>query len=50
MENPNEYDDGAYTSARMELDGAVYDLWQAGATEDDIKEAFENAIDNATKD
>jgi len=44
MENPNEYDDDAYTQAANELFEAVMGLWAAGASEDDISGLFDNAM------
>lgn len=44
MENPNEYDDEAYTEASNAFFEAVQALWEAGAEEDDIRRQFENAL------
>lgn len=47
MDNPHEYDDEQFVNASNDLDEAVGSLWEAGASEDDIKGAFENALQNA---
>jgi hypothetical protein len=47
MENPNEYNEDQFLKASMELIDVVADLWEAGASEEDIKGEFENALRNA---
>lgn len=47
MKNPNEYDDDAYTKASNELFEAVANLWNAGASQNDIESDFAAAMDNA---
>lgn len=47
MENPNAYDDEAFLTASSKLQDAVSDLWEAGASEDDILEDCRNAIREA---
>lgn len=42
--NPNEYDDDAYTAAVVKLQSALYALWEAGATTDNIEDELENAL------
>lgn len=45
-ENPNEFNDDAYMKATEALQAAVADLWEAGATRDDIRGEFDNALKN----
>ena len=49
--NPNEYDDGAYSEAAMEVSDEVDDLvqrlWKTGASADDIRNEFSDALRNA---
>lgn len=45
-ENPNEYDDEQYIRYANELQDAVWGLWEAGASKDDIHSEFKNAIAN----
>jgi len=47
MENPNEYNDEAYTSASNDLFSAISGLWEAGADEQDIQSQFDQALENA---
>jgi hypothetical protein len=48
MNNPNEYDDVAYANASMlfydDVTATINYLWRAGATEEDIRGQFENAM------
>lgn len=46
-ENPNEYDDGDFLRASNKLFEAVADLWEAGASENDIMGELDNALENA---
>lgn len=45
-ENPNEYDDDAFTRWANELDEAVAGLWEAGASATEIADLTTNAIGN----
>jgi hypothetical protein len=47
MDNPNEYDDERYTSGSNDLIEAVGTLWEAGASEDEIRREFEQALESA---
>jgi hypothetical protein len=53
IQNPNEYDDEAYSDAAGDLYGeeVISDhamrLWQAGGTIDDIRTEFAEAVNNA---
>jgi hypothetical protein len=48
IENENEYDDGAYTRATNDLANAVANLWNAGASLDNLESELEMALENAT--
>ena len=43
-ENPNEYDDEAYTQASNDLFDAIFAMWEAGAAEDDIQAIVKDAL------
>ncbi len=45
-QNPNEYDDELFLAAAGQLDQAVHEMWDAGASVDDIRAAVDNAIEN----
>lgn len=45
--NPNEYDEDRYNQASGELNSGVEELWEAGATEDDIRAQFDSALKSA---
>lgn len=45
--NPFDYDDDEYTQATIELQHAISRMWAAGATEENIANEVENAIENA---
>lgn len=47
MDNPNEYDESAYTTASNKLFEAVVGLWGAGAAETEIESQVQQAIENA---
>ena len=44
MENPNEYNDEEYNRGVEALQEAVADLWNAGASEDNIMDEVANAV------
>jgi hypothetical protein len=44
MENPNEYDDEAFSHASIDLFDAITGMWEAGGSEDDIMAVVNNAI------
>jgi hypothetical protein len=44
--NSNEYDDEAYTRWSNALAEAIGGLWEAGASEEDIKEEVRNALES----
>lgn len=44
--NPNEYNEDQFLEGSMRLIDVVADLWEAGASEDDIRAETENAIEN----
>lgn len=48
MENPNEYDEIAYSRARIEVNSAIGQIWDAGAALDEIQDDLAEAIENAT--
>ena len=45
-DNPNVYDDEAYTRAVNDLADAIYALWVAGASEENMDEEYKNAKEN----
>lgn len=45
--NPNIYDDEAYTKAVLELQNAIGNLWAAGASEENMDDEINNAVENA---
>ena len=47
-ENPNAEDDSSAVYAARRLRDAVIDLWDAGATINDLASTFEGAIHDAT--
>lgn len=44
MDNPNEYDDEAFTQSSNDLIEATYGMWEAGASEEDILNAVKDAL------
>lgn len=46
-ENPNEYDDESFTNASNGLVGYVSELWEAGASIDDIQNVIKDALEGA---
>jgi prophage DNA circulation protein len=48
MDNPNSYNDDAYTSAVGALQDTIADLWNAGADETNLADELSNALENAT--
>lgn len=49
MKNHNPYNDVAYTAASIKLSRAISDLWEAGASQEDLETELDSAIDNATE-
>jgi hypothetical protein len=47
MENPNEYNDEEFSRWASALDTAVGGMWEAGATIEDINQAFRTGLENA---
>jgi hypothetical protein len=50
VSNPNEYDDAAYTKAVNDLNEAVGALWEAGASEENMDDEINNAVQNAVRE
>ena len=45
--NPHEYDDDEYLRLTTEtLPGIIQDLWEAGATAENIRDEVDNALGN----
>lgn len=49
MKNLNSYSDVACTAASIKLSQAISDLWEAGASQEDLERELDSAIDNATE-
>lgn len=47
VDNPNEYDDDAFTRASVEANSAIEALFEAGASGENIADVIENALKNA---
>lgn len=45
MDNPNTYDERNYLRAEQNLDDSVREMWEAGASKDDIRKSFEDLIE-----
>ncbi len=46
MENPNEYNEERFRQFDMEASDAVYGLWEAGASLEDIESVVQNGLEN----
>ena len=47
LDNPNEYDDDAFTKAAIDADSAIVGMWEAGADLGNITDTIANALANA---
>lgn len=45
-QNPNEYDEELFLEANNAIDQAVSEMWDSGASPQDIRDAVNNAINN----
>lgn len=45
MENPNEYNDEKFLETEEQLAGAVRAMWDAGATEQNIRDSIEDLLE-----
>lgn len=50
MENPNEYEDHAYSEASVAPTAAVQKLWASGAAPSDIGQQVQDALSEAGAD
>jgi hypothetical protein len=50
MENPNEYNEDDWNKANSGLDGAIQEMWNAGASTSEIEEAITNGFGNCDLD
>ena len=44
--NPNRYDEELFLEASNAIDQAVSEMWDSGASPQDIRDAVDNAINN----
>lgn len=47
MNNPNEYDDDRYAKSSVEVIDAVTEMWEAGASSDDIAHEVARGLEQA---
>lgn len=47
MENPHAYDEDRYVAASNRFAEAVAELWESGASEDDLNQQFADSLASA---